>query len=365
MNLQMAGRLALLSGAAVTFLGASEALAFDPYPNISGEVVMELQNEYAFDSDDPDADEQNNMFWRTEVAPTVAFTENFFIDGVLVLEPVRDFDPGEDNYFEDEGVFVEEIKLNYESGPWAIFAGKFNPGFGIAWDFGRGIWSEDFAEDYEITEKIGGGASYTFETENSGDHTLTASTFFADTTFLSEATVHSRGNTTKSDGGASNTEDFSSFVISLEGENVAGVENLYYKTGFRHLAEADASTGGDDEQGFVATLGHVFPVSDNIEADALVEFVDIANFDGGNDDNQYITGSLITTINDAWNVTVGFTRRDIDVDGGPDMDDHLLQVSGGYDFGQGTTAEIGWRSSEEGGSDTDIVGGLIRHSFEF
>ncbi len=333
---------ALMACSAISLvITASDAQAFDPYPDISGEMVMELQNEYAFDSDDPAADEQNNMFWRTEVAPTVQFTEKFFLDGVIVLEPVMDFDPGENNFFEDEGVFIEEIKLNYENGPWAVFAGKFNPGFGIAWDFGRGIWGEDFAEDYEITEKIGGGVSYTFETENNGDHTLTGSTFFSDTSFLSESIFTGRGNTTKSDGGASNTEDFSSFVVSMEGENVAGVENLYYKAAFRHLGEGDANMGGDDEQGIVATVGHVFPVSDAVEMDALIEFADISNFDGGNDDNRYITGSVITTIHDSWNVAVGFTKRDIDVNGGADMNDHLLQVSGGYDFGQGTTAEIG------------------------
>lgn len=332
---------------------------------LSGEIVIELQNEYAFDSDDDDADQQNNLFLRTEIAPTVQLNENFFIDGVIVLEPVQEFDADENNTLEETGIFFEELKLNVEYGNWGGFAGKFNPGFGIAWDFGRGIWSEDFAEDYEITERIGFGGSYTLEGQNTGSHTLTASTFFTDTTMLSESLGVGRGNADKSDGGASNTEDFSSFVISLDGDNVAGIENLYYKLGYRNQSEGDADTGGDDEQGFAVTLGHAFPVTDQVETDILLEYVDIENFDAGANDNTYITASAVTTINEKWNLTLGYTKRDIDGDGGSDIDDHLLQISGGYDFGQGTTFELGWRSTEEDSVDTNIIGGLLRHTIAF
>lgn len=346
-------------------LQAEQAASAVSYPSFGGEVVMELQNEYTTESDDPDTDEHNNMFFRTEVAPVLYFNENFFIDGVAVFENIQDREPDEDNWFDNEGAFIEEIKLNYENGPWAAWAGKFNPGFGIAWDYGRGIWSEDFAEDYEITEKIGVGGSYTFENDQIGAHTLALNTFFADTTFLSGSTITKRDTLDEDDGGASNTEDFSSYVASLNGENIFGVENLYYKLGFRHLAEGDADVGTDDENGYEVTLGHVFNVTDRVSADALVEYVNISNFETGPDDAEYFTASVVTKLDDRWNVTLGYTARNFDVDGGDDVKDHLFQVSGGYDFGQGTTAEIGWRNSEEDGVDTDIVGGLIRHSFAF
>lgn len=90
----------------------------ESYPLVSADVVIELQSDWGIDSDDPD-EERNNTFMRTEVAPTLSITDNFFIDGTLVLEPVLDPDPGEDNFFEDEGVFVEELKLNYVNGSWS------------------------------------------------------------------------------------------------------------------------------------------------------------------------------------------------------------------------------------------------------
>lgn len=360
-------RLGLLTGA-VIFLGCvnpvqAEEKVENNFPMVSGEVVIELQNEFTTDSDDSATDDHNNMFLRTEVAPRIQLNENFAIDGVLVFENIQDRDPDEDNYFDNEGIFVEEIKLNYENGPWAVWAGKFNPGFGSAWDY-RGIWGEDFAEDYEITEKIGVGASYTFETEAAGTHTISAHTFFADTTFLSGSVITKRDVLDKDDGGVSNTENFSSFVVSLEGEDLAGVENLYYKLGYRNQAEGDADSGGDNESGFAVTLGHNFAVNERVQMDALVEYVDISNFEAGTDDNRYLTTSLITTLDEKWNVTASYTSREIDSTGG-DSNDHLFQLSGGYDFGQGTTAEIGWRNSEEGGEDTDIIGALVRHTFEF
>lgn len=348
-----------------TFSAPALADETSSYPNLSGEAVFEIQLEHGTDSDDPD-NERTNTFGRTEVAPTLQLNEHFFIDGVAVLEPTQDGDPGDDTFFENEGVFIEEIKLNYKNGPWGVFAGKFNPGFGIAWDYGRGIWSEDFAEDYEITEKLGVGTAYTFETEHSGNHTVTASTFFADTSALSESTITGRGRVKKSDGGASNTEDFSSFVVSLDGENAGGIENLSYHLGFRHLAEGDVPTaGGDDEQGFAANVNYVIPVSDAVKSDVLLEVVSISNIDGGTDDARYYTASIVNTLYDDWNVTVGYTKRDIDVSGAADVNDHLLQVSGGYDFGNGLTLEAGWKNTEESGVDTNILGGLARYTIEF
>lgn len=346
-------------------LGFSHQAYSQQLPTLSGEITVEIQNDYTADSDDPTTDDYNNLFSSHEAAATLQFNENFFIDGVAVWETIQDPEANESSFFDNEGIFIEEIKFNYENGPVAVFAGKFNPGFGVAWDAASGIWGVDFAEDYEITEKIGLSASYTFEGGKAGTHTITGNTFFADTTFLSGSAVTGRGNLDKSDGGVSNTEDFSSFVVSLEGENLAGIENLYYKLGYRHQDEGDVSTGGDDETGYVITLGHVFPITNRVEVDALVEFSDIKNFEAGTDDNQYFTTSLTTTIDDSWNVSTSYTSRDISGAGGADVNDYLLQISGGYDFGQGTTADIGWRNSKEDGININIIGGLITHTIEF
>ncbi len=55
----------------------------------------------------------------------------------------------------------------------------------------------------------------------------------------------------------------------------------------------------------------------------------------------------------------------MDMPGAPDMNDHLFQLSGGYDFGNGLTLEGGWKSTEESSVDTDILGALARYTVEF
>jgi len=105
----------------------SQAAQADNIPTLSGEAVFELQNEYTAESDDTGTDGYNNMFLRTEVAPTIQFNENFYFDGVLVFENIQDRDQNDNNFFDNEGAFIEELKLNYESGAWSAFAGKFNP----------------------------------------------------------------------------------------------------------------------------------------------------------------------------------------------------------------------------------------------
>lgn len=351
-----AGGLVMASSAAYANKQAS-------YPKISGEAVFELQLENGVDSDNAN-NERTNAFLRTEVAPKIAFNENFYIDGVAVLEQLKDGTPGDDTYFENEGIFFEELKLNYENGQWAAFAGKFNPAFGTAWDV-RGVWGEDFAEGYEVTEKVGFGGAYTFETPNAGNHTFTASTFFADTSFLTESVITGRGDTQKTDGGVSNTEDFSNFAVSIDGENVAGVENLSYHLGFRHLAAGDADAAGTkDDQAIAIGTNYSFDVTESLNSDVLLEYVSISNAEGTTVDVNYYTASVINTY-DNWNLTLAYTKRDTDNPIAADLDDHLLQVSAGYDFGNGLTLEAGWRNAEESNVSTDTIGGLARYTVEF
>jgi len=98
----------------------------------------------------------------------------------------------------------------------------------------------------------------------------------------------------------------------------------------------------------------------------LGEYAALRDYDGLKDaDVNYYSTSVIARIYEDWNVTGGYTFRDIDNDGsGASFNDHLLQISGGYDFQNGFTAEAGWRNSEELETDTDIVGFLIRYTKE-
>ena len=89
-----------------------------------------------------------------------------------MFEPVQDPDPGDDRFLEDHGLYAEELFVNYETGHFAGYAGKFNPSFGTAWDLAPGIFGTDLAEDYEITERIGLGGALKFGGEGSAARAL-------------------------------------------------------------------------------------------------------------------------------------------------------------------------------------------------
>ena len=340
------------------------AFAGEFSPRLNGLVLVEVQNDWAHHSDDPDA-EVNTLFTTIEPYLILSFNDRLALEAGFVLEPVQDPDTGDDTEFENEGLYVQELKFTYTGDNFGLFAGKYNPTFGMAWDLAPGIYGADFAEDYELTERIGFGGSYMFGSEQAGEYTLTGNAFFADTSILSEATITKRGRTHESDGGVSNTEDLSSFSVTLDSEELAGIEGLNANAGYYNQSEGDADVGLDNETGYAVGANYTFPLSDNVEASVLGEWAGIRNSAGGSDDVNYLTTSLSLTVNDHWNFSASYTNRQTDVFGGSDVNDHLYQVSAGYMFDNGLSVDVGYRGSEESNVDTQMMGALVSYTYEF
>jgi hypothetical protein len=356
----------LLSAAALSLASLSSNYSFagEFAPRISGVIPFEIQNDWAYDSDDPDA-EVNTL--TTEIEPyfTLSFNERLALEAGFVFEPVQAPDAGDDTEFENEGLFVQEIKLTYSEDNFGLFAGKYNPTFGTAWDLAPGIYGTDFAEDYELTERIGFGGSCSFESPQTGRHTVTGNTFFLDTTVLSESTITKRGDTDKSDGGISNTENFSSFSVTLDSESIADIEGLNTHVGYYNQSEGDADVDLDNEIGYAIGANYTFPVSEKVKANVLGEWVAIRNSGGSSDDVNYLTASLGLTLYENWNVAASYTKRDTDVEDGTNIDDRLYQISAGYEFDNGFSVDVGYRGSQESDVDTHILGGLLAYTYEF
>ncbi|MFQ5466945.1 MAG: hypothetical protein ACE5DS_02310, partial [Kiloniellaceae bacterium] len=199
---------------AVLSFGAPRA---DAEPRVTGEVVFEVQNDWTYDSEDPN-NELNDLFTTTEPDINFYATDGIYLNAHLTLEPVLDPEPRDDRFFEDHGLFVEALSLNLERGRFHVFGGKFGPNFSIAFDAAPGIYGTDISEDdIEISEQLGVGGDVLFGSERVGTHALSASVFFADTTALSESAFENRGRVNVRDGGPSNTGDLSSFAVGLDG----------------------------------------------------------------------------------------------------------------------------------------------------
>lgn len=341
-----------------------QAYAQDFNPEIHGLVLFEIQNDWNTDSDDPDA-EVDTMTGTIEPYFILSLTDRLALETTLELEQVQAPDPGDDTYFDNEGAYVDQLLLSYTGENFTLFAGKYEPEFGTAWDLAPGIYGSDFAEDYELSERIGLGGSYTFGEDETGEYTIAAHSFFADTSFLSGSTITGRGRLHKSDGGVSNTEDLSSFVVSFEAENPLAAEGLAFNFAYRNQAEGDADTGLDNETGYVAGANYIFPVSDVVEAIALAEWAGIRNLDGGDDDVNYFTTSLSLNIFEHWNFAASYTGRNTNVAAAPDVDDYLYQFSAGYTFENGVTFDLGYSNREESDVETDTFGALLSYTYEF
>lgn len=335
----------------------------DSFPTISGEIVIEIQNDLAYDSDDPTA-EFNTLFTATEPSATVRFTEEISVFTGLVLEPVKaPAVAGDDQVFDNQGLFVETLTLNYDTERFSLFGGKFAPNFGSAWGAAPGIYGRDLPEGYEFAERIGFGGSVNFGDETVGRHTLSASTFFLDTSGLAESVITRRDRPRQADGGPGNTGDFSSFAVGLDGGGFKALPGFRY-----HLAYVHQGNGLDteqDEKGFAVGAEYEIGITDDIGVTPLIEYVNLTDADGVDDqDRFYLTGALALTYRN-WNLTLAGTRKETEAADGTETNEERFQVSAGYRFDSGIGLDLGWMTNRDAGVDTDTFGTWLTYTYEF
>lgn len=326
------------------------------YPTISGEISIEVQNDWAHKSDDPSA-EINDLYPMVNLATTVGFTPEFTLNLEATLEPVED--ASDDRAFEDLGAYVGVLTLNYDTDDFSVYAGKFSANFGIAWDATPGLSWGNLSEDYELAEMLGVGGSLSFNA--AGRHTVSASTFFLDTTFLSDSAGTSRGPIDKSDGGAANTESFESFAVAMDG-NFAELDGFRYHVGFSSAAEGDDGT--TNQLGYAIGAEYEIPLTGETTLTPLFEVAYLNDAAGIEGDNSLYATAGLTLGYGNWTATSSYQRRDIESAGG-DSDDYIVDATIGYEFDFGLGIAAGYRFVEEGDVDSNVMGVLAAYTFEF
>ena len=331
------------------------------YPSLSGEVSIELQNDWAYRSDDR-ANLNNDLYTTTEPSLTVRLSPSWSVFAHAVLEPVTPPDPFENRVFGDHGLYMEDLFVEYAPEPFYLRAGKMNVGFGIAWDEAPGIYGGDFAEDgYETAERIGVGGGWTMDAAGFGRHRVSAATFFLDTTILSQSVLRGRGDTRRRDGGVSNTEDFSSYIVALDGGRVAGLGKLAYHAAWMHQAKGQGDAAAEDS---VALALHTsIDLGNGVVVAPLVEYVHQDSPGGAADAERDFLTLAGQLVRGGYNVAVAWTRRE--TRGAAENDDYQLQISAGYSFAFGLAVDIGWKLAEEADVETRTLGALATYRLEF
>ena len=337
----LAGAIAL---GLATSVHADETTGSGPF---SAEFVIELQNDWTFDADDPAA-ELNNTFATIEGALSFSFTQNTSLNASLVFEQL--VDPTGDSFLEDHGLYVEELFFAHDFGAAEVILGKFNPAFGVAWDAAPGIYGVDFAEDYEITEKLGAAISVPF-TAGGGEHALTFAAFQADRTLLSDSIGEERGQTSLPQGGVSNTSGLESFLLSLSGKFGA----TSYNVGVQHQARGRGDVA--DQTGAVIGVTHTVETG-SFPLELLAELAWFDDFDGARNSATYATLGVAAPIG---GVTVSAVYALRDVQTVPT--DHLATISAEREFFENFTGAIAYRYGDEGGEDSHTFGTLLVYEF--
>jgi hypothetical protein len=326
------------------------------YPYIAGKLNLELDNDWLFHSSDPSA-EFNNLYTTNTLEMKLGLTRIFSINLGLTLEQVED-QAGPDNCTMcGIGLYMDTLDLQADIGNWSFTAGKHEPAFGFAWDIAPGVFGTNYAEDDELSEVWGFGAAYTVDT-GFGKHTLAVSTFFADTTVLSESLFTNRGRLHLDDGGAGNTGRLDNFAVTLFGEEMPSLPGFKYNIGYRHLSAGRGDHG--DENGVILGLVKETELGNNLKLGLLGEIAYFDNYGGADDRATYATlGASLAR--GPWHGELTGEFRHSDIEGSA----RLLQVSAGYGFEGGYDLSVGYAFEHTDGSDDQYIGVRLTKCFNF
>ena len=308
-------------------------------------------------------------------------SENYFdlkaTDGLsfianIISEPVIDPEPGKNQIFSGTGTYVDVLQAQYDFGDFSIWGGKIHPAFGRAWDVTPGLHGIDLAENYELAERLGGGAGFNFEAAGLSNQ-LQASAFTVDRSILSESLFNNRGRTRLDDGGAGNTKGISSVAVALDGCLGAEVDSCYDEGSFGYQLAARYQKGGEgsdgNELGILGSLNKSISISEETTLRLFGEAAWFNNFEGSADDAVALTGSAAIETGPA-TYSVAYSQQTELIAGGPDSSEYLVDATAMYVLGEsismiGETWSVGagYTFDRADGEDVQIVG--LRLSSEF
>ncbi len=351
------------------------------YPYVEGDILFELRSDNILRTD-KSGTKDNAGYVNIEPNFALVLNENWSVATGWRILPVRQRqyqyperqrtilgqDIGINRGFNnaDNGLIVEELKLDFENEDMKFAAGKFNPNFGTLHRRNKriGLFVTDITEDYELREMLGASISALLE-----DSEISISTFFRDTTGLSNSAINRRKSRNRNDGIAGNTGSLSSYVISMEGRDFLGVKNLFYNAGYRSLGADSSTIETGRETGFSGNLEYLYKVSRSTYLIPVAEYVKIHNFTGRKGrDGEYLTASLIGKYS-GWSASVAAVFRNLDNNypGAIKKNnrDQLYQFSVGYKFKNNIAIDISRAELKEDGHEASMLGAILSYLYEF
>lgn len=352
----------------------NKSFADENYPNISGQALFELKSDrvltttkqnvpkaHTYINIEPDLSLNIDQNWSVKtgwrIFPTMQDRNSPTPErSRTILSDDRGFNQ------DDTTLIVEELKAHYQNDDMKFFAGKINPTFATMYRKTKriGVFVTDFTEDYELREKIGGGFAALLE-----DSEITFNTFFTDPTGLSGSALKNRGTERANNGLAGNTSTLSSYSVTMEGQKLFGVENLFYNIGYRSLGVKN-NNNNSRETGYTTNLEYLKKITNNTSLIPAIELVKISNFTGLTGRNaQYLTMALIGKYS-SWSASIANVRRHIDNNySGPNSNDSQMQFNVGYKFTNNLVIDVSRMKLKEDNYSSSMIGVMASYLYKF
>ena len=264
----------------------------------------------------------------------------------------------------DTGLLIEELKLYYENEDLKFSFGKFDPSFGTAHRKSKriGVFAAQFAEDYNLREKLGANVVALLEGSQ-----ISFSTFFSDSTDLSRSTIHNRGREPRNNGLSSNTGSFSSYSVLMEGEDFLTVDNWFYNVGYRSLGVDKLER--KRENGLVVGSEYLYKIGRETSLIPFFELVRINNFSGENGRSlNFATFAAIGKYSN-WTMSASLMVRNIKRPVTSPLPrssfDRQVQFSIGYKFTDNLTLDVSRMALKENGYEAGIFGAILNYLYKF
>lgn len=269
------------------------------------------------------------------------------------LESVTGLEAGAARLFGARGLYSQKLYLSFRHDVGRIgtaklagrvFAGKFTPAFGRAWEDGLDIYGSDFDEGYEFVERVGFGAEPVIEGGIFGRQVFQATVFFRDTSALSKSWMTPRDRRRLSDGGVSNTGRLNSFTFSWTAIRLPPFPGLEMQAGVAY--QSPGSDGTVPEIGVVGSVLYSRKLGD-VTLKPFLELVRFAGADGVEGRTRLYMTAAMSARWQGWNASVAALLRRTHNHGVLDDHDLILSASTAYNFEHGLGLTLAFRYAQD------------------
>ncbi len=284
----------------------------------------------------------------------------------------RGSNANKDVIFDDHGLALPEFRIDYEMDYLTLYTGKFYPISGFDPYSFYGIKTYNHIIHLTMNERLGFGGEGRYDFGDFGQHSLDISVFMADNTGFSNSLFNKRGRTNADiPGDPSNTGNLDSYSVAISGGNIPLLENFTYRIGFLDMSVIgiNGRKSDENETRFSAGVSYSHNIAELFDLAFMGELVGIDNVEGIKDLKENWLILALRASYEQWHLDLAYidyeqeaTANNVTTTNTVDN----IEISVGYDFGNGFTTSIGYESQDEediGRTNSFLL--LTRYSMSF